>query len=150
MFSLRTLAIAAAVLPFASAFIDTVAPYSGTYKATADSTFPVTFIAGHAPGATFQDLSIYFGLATPTEMAASQNQSMGTPLSGATINLIAQNADSIGQDRTFDVPLPVDAFPSSGDYVLVAVCLTANYNENTEANIPELHKFRIPFTATKA
>ncbi|KAH7103670.1 hypothetical protein BKA62DRAFT_48089 [Auriculariales sp. MPI-PUGE-AT-0066] len=150
MFSLRTLVIAATILPFASAFIDTVAPYSGTYTATADSTFPVTFTAGHAPGATYHDLIVYFGLATPNEIAASKNTSMGTPLPGTTINLVAEDADYLGQNRTFQVPLHADAFKSSGDYYLVAVVLTANLNEYTPANIPELRTFSIPFKATKA
>ncbi|KAH7103671.1 hypothetical protein BKA62DRAFT_48159 [Auriculariales sp. MPI-PUGE-AT-0066] len=150
MFSLRTLVIAATMLPFASAFIDSVGPYSGTYTATVDSTFPVTFIAGHAPGATYQDLIVYFGLATPDEMTASKNKSMGTPVPGATIDLVAEKADGLGEDRTFQVPLHADAFKGSAesDYYLVAVVLTANLNENTPANIPELRTFRIPFTGS--
>ncbi|KAH7103664.1 hypothetical protein BKA62DRAFT_670342 [Auriculariales sp. MPI-PUGE-AT-0066] len=152
LFFLRTLVAAVAVLPFASAFIDNAAPYSGTYKATAHSKFPVTFTAGHAPGATYHDLIVYFGLATPNEIAASQNKSMGTPLPNATIDLVAHDADYLGHDRTFWVPLHSAAFPKkSGNYVLVAVVLTDNVNIYTPVpvNIPELRTFYISFKAVK-
>ncbi|KAH7104009.1 hypothetical protein BKA62DRAFT_34816 [Auriculariales sp. MPI-PUGE-AT-0066] len=145
MVSLRSLAAGLVALPLASAMIAGVAPFTGTYQPTANSTFPVTFTAGGTKVVYF-DLSVSFGLLTPADLATSNNNALGVPLQ-KTLDMFALNATNIFSQTTFDVPLPQSYFYNGpGDYILSA--LVSGVNGVNPTLVPFHYILQLPFTAS--
>ncbi|KZV96283.1 hypothetical protein EXIGLDRAFT_733634 [Exidia glandulosa HHB12029] len=143
---LSALASALVLLPFASAFISSVAPgFTGSYKADqTTSTFPVLFNTGSTM-VDFMDLTVSFGLSTPADHTS--NDTLGSPLFN--MDLLAMRRSSTGPGKfTIDVPIKSsDLFNGAGTYILTAAVLHVS-GVNQNGLVLGLNAFPITFNAT--
>ncbi|KZW01008.1 hypothetical protein EXIGLDRAFT_761290 [Exidia glandulosa HHB12029] len=139
----RSLVLVTVALPLASAFINDVQPFNGTYSATSTSKFPVTFLTASTM-VEFLDLSVSFGISTPEDHAS--NTTLGVPLSN--VDLLALNHSSTGPGSfTIDVPISSsDLYASSGSYVLTAAVLRGT-GDSAVLNF-RVDPFTVSFNAT--
>ncbi|KZV89641.1 hypothetical protein EXIGLDRAFT_795789 [Exidia glandulosa HHB12029] len=131
-------------LPLASAFIDGISPFTGTYKADqTTSKFPVTFTTGSTM-VSFFDLTVSFGLSTPAEHTV--NNTLGNPVFN--VDLLAMKRSSTGPGKfTVDVPIrSSDLYNGDGAYILTAAILRAAGNQN--AYLFRADQFTVVFDAT--
>ncbi|KZV93401.1 hypothetical protein EXIGLDRAFT_691613 [Exidia glandulosa HHB12029] len=111
-------------LPLASAFVDKIANYTGTFHATETSTYPATFITGYTK-VDYLDLTVSFALTRPDKLLG---QTVGLPLYNFDFTTLSSDIIS---NTTFvvDVPLTkanITTFNENGPYVLSAIVSYAN------------------------
>ncbi|EJD37503.1 hypothetical protein AURDEDRAFT_129393 [Auricularia subglabra TFB-10046 SS5] len=141
-------ALSAAALPFVSAYITGLAPFTGTYKADELTTmFPVTFNTGSTK-VSFSDLSVNFGLSTPAEHTG--DTVFGKPL--INVDLVQFKRDSVCcSPFTINIPLNSgDLYNGAGAYVLTAAIVRTTGNGSPGQAVFRADPFTVTFNATTA
>ncbi|KZV87016.1 hypothetical protein EXIGLDRAFT_752486 [Exidia glandulosa HHB12029] len=119
-------ALLVGALPLASAFVDKIANYTGTFHATENSKFPATFITGSTK-VDYVDLTVSFALGRPDQLAKGGDY-VGLPLYNFDLTTLPSSVIH-AETFTIDVPLSkanVTSLNQSGPYVLTAIVSFAN------------------------
>lgn len=141
------IALSACALPFVSALITGLAPYTGTYKADQLTTmFPVTFNTGSSK-VPFSDLSVNFGLTTPGEHTG--DTVFGKPLLNVDLVQLKRAVSVCCAPYTINIPLNSgDLYNGAGTYVLTAAVVRITGNGSPGQNNFRADPFSITFNAT--
>ncbi|KAH7097392.1 hypothetical protein BKA62DRAFT_774315 [Auriculariales sp. MPI-PUGE-AT-0066] len=119
----KTAFLALCVLPFVSAFIQSIVPLVGTYHATSTSTLSVTFTSSFTK-VNYYDLTLSFAVIRPAQ--GPDPSQVGVPIF-KNIDLIALKATDISTNLTVKIPVfQSDLYDGPGDYKLTAIVSSAS------------------------